>query len=295
MHTTENEWLLLQPYHWFVAQGQKAAADDCLRSVAAEDAPSWMAARAWVQGLLADKPDGRRILSALQAVRDKQAFWSEAVSYLLTRADVSDAQLSPLFWSAIADIEADAKAWAALVSFRMAREDWAHLRRLGRRAAALPDASAKAIYFCSVGWRFTNKWMSATNLIGLARTRPRDDSYDNLRFWQQFDAFFTAPETVSLDVLNGLDLRELTRLEGLLLTLLQHLAALPVHISLADISQLEQAWQDGCRQYEGVAINDIARRACWKIRFVLMARQQGPLWRRLYGGLRLMLALRVPA
>lgn len=295
LNTTENEWLHLQPYHWFVAQGQQAAADACLQSVAAEEAPSWMAARAWVQGLLAGKPDGRRILAALQGVREKAAFWSEAVSYLLTRTEVSDAQLSPLFWSAAADIEADAKAWAALVSYRMAREDWAHLRRLGRRAAALPEASAKAIYFCSVGWRFTRRWKLATSLIELARTRPRDDSYDNLRFWQQFDAFFAAPEAVSRDVLNGLDLRELTRLEGLLLTLLQQLATLPASISPADIIRLEQAWQDGCRQYEGVAINVIARRACWKIRFVLMTRLQGPLWRQLYGGLRLLVALRVPA
>lgn len=295
LHTTENEWLLLQPYHWFVALGQQAAANACLQSVASEADPSWMAARAWVQGLLAGKPDGRSISSALQEVSGKTAFWSEAVSYLLTRTEVSDAQISPLFWSAVGDIEANAKAWAALVSFRMAREDWVHLRRLGRRAAALPDAPARAIYFCSIACRFTRNWKLATSLAELARTKPRDDSYDNLRFWQQLDAWFTAPEKVSRDVLEGLDLRELTRLESLLLILLQQLAAFPAGIGLEEVSQLELSWKDGCRQYAGVANNVIARRVNWKIRLVLMARLQGPLWRRWYGRLRLLFALRVPA
>lgn len=291
-HVTENEWLLLQPYHWFVAKGHQADADACVRAVAALPSPSWMAARPWIQSLLAGKPDGEAIAAALQQVRDRPAFWAEAVHYLLTRTNVTEQQLSPLFWRAAADIESDAKTWGALVGYRMSKEAWSHLARLGRRASALPDAAARAIYFCSIGWRFTRDWAPAVELAALARSRPRDDSHDNLRFWQQMDNWLADPASVDPGVLQELDLRELTKVERVLLPLLEQLVQFPARITSREVGALEKAWRNACREFSEAARNPVVRHGSGRIKRVLMRRMDGGGWTRLQTLVRLLLALR---
>lgn len=289
---TENEWLLLQPYHWFVAKGLQAEADDCLRAVASLPDPSWMAARAWVQGLMAGKPTGQQILDALQRIREKQAFWAEAVHYLLTRTEATDQQLSPLFWHAAADVEADAKTWSALVNYRMSREAWAHLARLGRHASSLPDAPARSVYFCSIGWRFTRHWTTAVELADLARQRARDDSHDNLRLWQQLDAWLADPATVDVDVLQELDLRELTKVERVLLILLERLVQLPTGITVTEVEALQQAWRSAQKDFAEASTNAIVRQACGRIRFSFMRRLEGNTLAKLWTLARLLFSLR---
>lgn len=289
---TENEWLLLQPYHWFVAKGHQAEADDCLRMVASAPEPSWMAARAWVQGLLAGKPSGQQILEALQGVREKQAFWAEAVHYLLTRTEATDQQLSPLFWLAAADVESGAKTWSALVCYRMSREAWAHLARLGRHAVLLPEAPARAVYFCSIGWRFTRQWGKAIELADIACQRERDDSHDNLRFWQQMDGWLANPATVNIEVLQELDLRELTKVERVLLILLERLVQLPDRIAVNDVASLQQAWRVAQADFGEAAINPIVRHASGRIRLALMRRLAGSTLAQLVTLVRLLLVMR---
>lgn len=290
----DNEWLLLQPYAWFVDRQLRDPADEAIRAETAEAEPNPLAARVWIQSLLAAKPDGQRLLAELNRVRHKTAFWTEAVHFLLTRQQPEGGTLSPLLNLTHDDLETNPRTWEALVSYRIGQEDWIQLRRLGRRAQALPDAAARSVYFCQVGVRASSDWPEARRLRELALERPRDDSLDNLRFWQQFDGWLADHHGLAREVLANLDLRELTRVERLLLQWLQGLAEMPDRIGQAEVMRSAALWTQACRDWPGVYSNPIIDQSCRHVRRALRRRVGGNPLQRLFTHVRLMLAFRPP-
>lgn len=277
----DSDWLLLEPLRWFREQKQKDAVWACLQQAAQDAQTPPRAARAWMACLLADDCSGRDVYTALCGVAMRPDFWREAIVHALGRDNASSAQLSPLFWNLQKSFREDGRLWSALIDYHSHHEDWAQICALTRRTLPPADATARAVYFCNVGWRMHHDWTRARELARLAEKLPRDDSHHNLMFWAQFDRALVDRTTVERDLLGALDLRELTRVERLLLEVLYVFADMPSMPDAPSSRRLHDDFRRLWRAHAELLPGELVAQARRQLWWAVLRQSQGPLWRRL--------------
>jgi len=280
-HVDDNDWLVLQPLRWFIEHKQKAAAWACLQEIAQLESSPLMAARPWMYCVLADKTKGGKVFSELQLVAGRDDFWCEAVVYALGQGEASRSQLAPLFRKTKKKLQSDARLWTALVKYRAGQEAWGKLRALTKTAAIPEGVSARSVYSCSVAWRMSHNWSRARTFAAQAQGLVRDESHHNLLFWDQFDRALENWHDVDKELLAALDLRELSRVECMLLEVLHVVIDLPTAPTWRDVfSAHTLMWRLWYKHSEllWVPLVAHARSHLW---WALLRQGQGGLLRRL--------------
>jgi tetratricopeptide (TPR) repeat protein len=280
----DNDWMLFAPYQWFVDAGEGVGARKRLSPMAADAATAPAIARLWMRAMLdesADQPN--RLVADMRKARSAAvpAFWESALAWLVSQRGERTQAASALLYAFGKELPALPRVWPALVYAAIDADNLSEVRRLTTHV--FPEAPARALYFCSMAWRAVGNQERARQLAELAVTRPADDSRDNLRFWQEFDAVCHGSGHVRADVLAGLDLRELTRTERLVYDLLLALPLIPEDTTGLSLRALRATVLAVMLSNAGASRNPVARHACLQVKDVFARRDRSSgvlrLWR----------------
>lgn len=282
LHPVENDWVRTQPCQWFIEQQQKSAVWALLQEVAVMEPAPVLAARAWMHCLVAEGAEAKPVADALAKIASHQDFWREAIVYAL-HGEAGPEQLSVWLWQYSAGIKGDAVIWSALAAFRAGQNDFKAVRRMSATPVLVPaQASARALYFCSVAWRMRWSWEYAGSLCQQALGKPHDDTHHNLIFWEQFDIALQDRRKVSQQVLSGINLNELSRVERLLLEALQAFCRFPDGVDAGAWSVLQKDLHRIWHDYADIQENALLTVSRRKLLLAVFRQSQGALlWRAL--------------
>lgn len=287
----DNNWLLFEPYGWFGKAGQGAALRARLFAAVREPATPARLGRLWMQALIDDVdgkpgPFGKRLDAAGNEL--PAAVRHEGIAWLIGRRNEHPALVDAVLFRWRDRLQREPAVWPALVYAAVTADNWSEVRRLSAYAA--DTGAAKALYYCSVGWRMTSDLAQARRFSARAAEVPEDDSRDNLRFWNCFDAWLADASAVDLDVLGSIDLRELTAPEKFLYDLLMLLLECPPDPHAIDVNTLARGIGEARKAHDDIVRHAIVRRAWFRAWWALCRRTTGSGWRRMSRGVALLAA-----
>lgn len=276
----DNNWLLFEPYAWFEKAGQGAALRARLFAAVHDPATPVRLGRLWIRALIDDVQQmPTRFCERLAAAEREMpaAIRLEGIAWLLGQRHDYPALVDAMLFRWGGRLQDEPAVWPALVYAAVTADNWSEVRRLSAHAAGAK--AAKALYYCSTGWRMTSDLALARQFAGRAAALPEDDSRDNLRFWNCFDAWLGDPGAVDRDVLGSIDLRELTAPEKFLYDLLTLLLDSPSDPQAIDVAKLARDMREARKTHGGIVQHAIARRA-WLRAWWALCRRGGGGWRR---------------
>lgn len=215
------QWLVLEPLEWFRARKRHPQAAKLLQRLVKEERLSAIATRAWVKSLLTQSASPTRFLNRVKSAALPDDHWQQAMIQVFHCVKDFPEVTAYIERKLQARLRAHPATWTQLVYHAIDHSDWDRLRTLSEDTQTPTPRPTRAVYFTSIGWRATPEWSKARALCDYAKTLPKDDSWDNLMLWQQWDAWLHHRDSVDRQALANLDLNELTPLERFLFEMLQ--------------------------------------------------------------------------
>src|SRR6218665_2451325 len=143
-------------------------------------------------------------------------------------------------------------------------DGWAKIIDMSAPNKTLPDeVTARALYFAGVGWRMKRDWHHGRALMANARKLARDDSQHNLLLWEQCDVGLSDRRRINTELLSGLSLGELSKLECMLIEVLQVFHEWEPDMDLAAL--LQPVWLRYRGQCRGALYDCTRRQVFWAI------------------------------